>query len=83
MNQRSVLLTIGAAVAVAVQAWSACANGASADDSVTDAYNWAVLFLMAMPYAVAGSIAVWVFYAYRRAGEKRGRRKNKSLPGPR
>ncbi len=83
MNQRSLLLAIGAAVVVAAEVGSAYGNGASADDSITRAYNWGVLFLMAMPYAVAGSIAGWIFYSYRRAGEKRGERKDKNPPRPR
>jgi len=30
-------------------------------------YFWAVLLLMAMPFAVSGSIGGWIFYTYRRA----------------
>ena len=77
MNERSLLLAVSVAVAallfpIAVQACAVCLTGASADDPLTDAYNWSVLFLMAMPYAVVGSIAGWLFYTHRRAARKHG-----------
>jgi len=34
---------------------------------VLSGMNWAVLFLMAMPYAVGGSFAAWLVYSRRRA----------------
>lgn len=77
MDQRSILFAFSVAVAMVARVCSAYANGASADDAVSDAYNWGVLFLMAMPYAVMASVAGWVFYSYRRAAEKRGQRKRK------
>jgi hypothetical protein len=48
-------------------ACAVCLTGA-ADDSVADAFNWSVLFLMATPYTVAGAIAGWLVYAKRRNG---------------
>lgn len=48
-----------------IDACAVCLTGAN--DSVTDAFNWSVLFLMATPYAVVGSIAGWLFFVYRRA----------------
>ena len=36
-----------------------------------DAFNWSVLFLMAAPYTVVGSVAGWLFYTYRRSAAKR------------
>jgi hypothetical protein len=38
-----------------------------------DAYNWSVLFLMATPYAVIGSVGAWLVYKYRRASAKEER----------
>ena len=35
-----------------------------------DAFNWSVLFLMAAPYTVVGSVAGWLVYTYRRAAAK-------------
>jgi heme/copper-type cytochrome/quinol oxidase subunit 2 len=40
---------------------------------IEEAFNWSVLFLMATPYAVVGSIAGWLFYAHRRSAAKRER----------
>jgi hypothetical protein len=52
-----------------IQACSVCVTGA--DDPTADAFNWSVLFLMATPYLVVGSIAGGLFLAYRRAVAKR------------
>lgn len=46
---------------------------------MSDAVNWAVLFLMAMPYVVATLFALSLFYAYRRhLAKDRERRKKKA-----
>lgn len=50
-------------------ACAVCVTGAGNDPSA-DAYKWSVLFLMAMPYVVAGSVAGWLVYSYRRAAAK-------------
>src|SRR5712692_5720811 len=62
----SVLIVPAVASACAV-----CLGGADGNDPVADAFNWSVLFLMAAPYAVVGSIAGWLFYTYRHAAAKR------------
>jgi hypothetical protein len=49
-------------------ACAVCLTGA--DGAVADAYDWSVLFLMATPYLVMGSIAAYLVYAYRRAAGK-------------
>ncbi|HXH13223.1 MAG TPA: hypothetical protein VNP04_26040 [Alphaproteobacteria bacterium] len=51
-------------LAVPAAAW-ACAVciGASAEDQ---GYFWGVLFLMATPFLVAGSIGGWILYHHRR-----------------
>ena len=54
---------------LAVHACSVCITGAS--DPTADAFNWSVLFLMATPYLVVGSIAGGLYFAYRRAVAKR------------
>lgn len=51
-----------------VRACAVCVTGTN--DAVSDAFNWSVLFLMAAPYLVVGSIAGALFYAYRRAARK-------------
>ncbi len=51
---------------------NACAVCWAGDGGPTgDAFNWSVLFLMAAPYTVVGSIAGWLFYTYRRSAAKR------------
>ena len=47
-----------------------CVTGA-ANDPVTDAFNWSVLFLMATPYTVVGSVAGWMVYTHWRAAAKK------------
>ena len=49
-------------------ACSVCVTGDI--DPTANAFNWSVLFLMATPYTVVGSIAGWLFYKYRRAAAK-------------
>ena len=56
---------------VAALSCAVCLTGASANDPVTDAFNWSVLFLMAMPYTVVGSVAGWLAYAHWRAAAKK------------
>ena len=57
------------AAAVAAHACAVCLNGAGGE-RLTDAFNWSVLFLMAMPYTVLVSIAGFLFYTHRRAVRK-------------
>jgi hypothetical protein len=54
-------LCLGALPAVA-DACSVC-FGSSPEDQ---GYFWGILFLMAMPFLVAGSVGGWLFYQYRR-----------------
>ena len=44
-----------------------------------DAFNWSVIFLMAAPYTVVGSIAGWLFYTHRRSAAKQ--EKNETAEG--
>lgn len=63
-----------AALFFPVAAWpcAVCLTGASANDPVADAFNWSVLFLMAAPYTIVGSIGGWIAYTHWRAAKKRG-----------
>jgi hypothetical protein len=67
-------LLIGWAVTLAAKsvaiACAVCVTGGG-NDSSANAYNWSLLFLMAMPYVVAGSVLGWLVHAYRRAAAKR------------
>jgi len=75
MLKRNTLLTslvAGLAVALAPALAHACAVCWTGEgDPTADAFNWSILFLMATPYAVVGSIAGWLVYSYRRAAAKR------------
>ena len=75
MLKRKALLTsllAGLAAALAPALACACAVCLTGDgDPTANAFNWSVLFLMATPYAVVGSIAGWLVYSYRRAAAKR------------
>jgi hypothetical protein len=49
---------------VLAHACAVCLTGAG-DDSVTQAFNWSVLFLMATPYTVVGAIVGCLIYVKR------------------
>lgn len=52
-------------------ACSVCLTGTN--DPAADAFNASVIFLMATPYLVVGSIGGWLAYLYRRATKGRER----------
>ena len=60
-------------------ACAVCVTGA-ANDPVTEAFKWSVLFLMATPYAVVGSIAGWLAYTHWRAAAKKSGGLKKKTP---
>ncbi len=62
------------------QGCAMCATALPPDDPVTRAFNWSVLFLIAMPYTVFGLAAGWLFLAHRRRG---GRRRAEVIALPR
>ena len=64
----SIVLSVMMSPAVA-RACSVCFSGD--DDAVTQAFNWSVGFLLAAPYAIAGTIATCLVIAYRRAAARR------------
>ena len=71
MIKRMFLSILGAGVVLTtvpevVMACAVCLTGAG-DDAVAEAFNLSVLFLMATPYMVIGSILGWVFFSRRRA----------------
>jgi hypothetical protein len=65
---------IGLAFVVLPAAARACAVciGGAAGDRLTDAFNWSVLFLMAMPYSILAAVAGFFYYNHRRAAKKSG-----------
>src|SRR5262245_24355316 len=74
----------GASTAVAPDAFAQgcamCGTAFTADDPVTRAFNWSVLFLIAMPYTIFGLAAGWLFLGPRRRG---GRRRAEVITLPR
>jgi hypothetical protein len=64
----SIVLSVMMSPAVA-RACSVCFSGD--DDAVTQAFNWSVGFLLAAPYAIAGTIATCLVIAHRRAAARR------------
>lgn len=70
INRYISLIFVGGAVVlllpIVAQACAVCWIGASSpEDPTSQAFNWSILFLMAMPYAIVGVIAGWLFYLYR------------------
>lgn len=62
------MAAIASALPAAANACSVCWGGDNGP--IADAFNWSVLFLMAAPYAVMGSIAGGLFWAYRRSATR-------------
>jgi heme/copper-type cytochrome/quinol oxidase subunit 2 len=60
-------------------ACAVCLNGAGGE-RLTDAFNWSVLFLMAMPYTILFSVIGFFFYSYRRAAKKARGETEKGTP---
>ena len=59
-----IIVLIVAIIPLSLEACPACKN---LDDPIARGFNWSVLFMMAMPFAVFGVIGGSVFYTYRRA----------------
>ena len=58
---------LATAARVGAQSCAMCGAAFGADDPVGRAFSWSILFLMAAPYTVVGSIGLWLFLTYRRA----------------
>jgi hypothetical protein len=75
-------MTIAAPIlaqAMASRACSVCLTGTS--DPVVDGYNASVLFLMATPYLVVGSIVGGLVFTYRRARKHSEKAEQEEAPG--
>ena len=56
------------------QSCAMCASSFGPDDPVQRAFSWSILFMIAAPYTIAGSIGAWLYFSYRRApGRQRAR----------
>jgi nitrate/nitrite transporter NarK len=60
---------LGNAGGALAQSCAMCAT-ALADDPLGRAISWSILFMMATPYAIVGTIATWLYFTYRRAGRR-------------
>jgi hypothetical protein len=73
MKYLSIFFTVGLVglallVPEAAKACAVCGTGPGVpDDPTARGFYWGILFLMAMPFAVAGSIGAWMVYRYWRA----------------
>ena len=56
---------------VLAQGCAMCGTAFNHDDPVARAFNWSVLFLIAMPYTVFALAAGWLFLAHRRRSGRR------------
>ncbi|HZY31855.1 MAG TPA: hypothetical protein VFF86_09470 [Candidatus Methylomirabilis sp.] len=48
--------------------------GSSEDQPLSRGIYWAILFLMAMPFTIVGSIGGWLAYKYRHSSKAEGQR---------
>jgi len=53
------------------QSCAMCGSSFGPDDPVQRAFSWSILFLMAAPYTLFGTVAGWLFYVHRRAAGRR------------
>ncbi len=66
------LVGLALLVPEAAKACAVCGTGPGVpDDPTARGFYWGILFLMAMPFAVAGSIGAWLFYRAWRANADR------------
>ena len=64
------LVAPGVVTRAAAQSCAMCGS-ALADDPLGRAFSWSILFLMAAPYTIVGSVGIWLFLTYRRAATRR------------
>jgi hypothetical protein len=75
-----VLVGAGLVLPAITEACAVCGTGPGvAGDPTARGFYWGILFLMAMPFAIAGSIGAWLTYRYWRARAGGWR---KALPAP-
>ena len=83
MIGRYFLLIVGVTVfALLIPAVAeACPSCKTIDDPIVQGFKWSILFLMAMPYIVAGLIGGSVFYVYYRSHRADNRKPPSNLKG--
>ena len=65
------LAVAGNASGAAAQSCAMCGSAFGAEDPLGRAFSWSILFLMAAPYTIAGTVGTWLFFTYRRARHRR------------
>ncbi len=60
-------LVLGGPGYALAQSCAMCASSFGPDDPIQRAFSWSILFLMATPYTIVGTVAGWLFLTYRRA----------------
>jgi hypothetical protein len=73
-NLRLVLLAAIAGVLLAhgvAHACAVCGHATTLGDPLGRGFYWGMLFLLAMPFSVVGTIGGWLAYRYWRAGHPR------------
>ena len=76
-----VAAAVGALLPVDAHACSVCWD-LSSDDLSSRAMNWSILFLMAMPFTIVGSIGGWLVYKYRHSSKVERQRPASGQPLP-
>lgn len=61
-----------AATRAFAQGCAMCGSSVTPDDPLAKALNASVLFLMATPYTLVGSVALWLFVQHRRRSPRSG-----------
>jgi hypothetical protein len=61
-----VVSLVGVAHAAA-QGCAMCGTVLGAGDARANAFKWSILFLMVVPYALAGAVAGWLYLSVRRS----------------
>jgi hypothetical protein len=61
---------LGDAARAAAQSCAMCGS-VLGNDPLGKAFSWSILFLMAAPYTIVGSVGLWFFFTYRRASRRR------------
>ncbi|HUK63982.1 MAG TPA: hypothetical protein VLV15_11630 [Dongiaceae bacterium] len=73
-HMRSVILAGGALLcgpaAAFAQSCAMCGSSFSPNDPATRAFTWSIIFLLLVPYTIFGLAAGFVFWSFRRAGDR-------------
>ena len=76
-----VAAAVGALLPVDAHACSVCWD-LSSNDLSSRAMSWSILFLMAMPFTIVGSIGGWLVYKYRHSSKVERRQPASDPPLP-